>query len=432
MLYEKVLNTIKQNDLISPGQTVIAAVSGGADSVCLLDILHKLSKKLEITVEAAHLNHSLRGEESDGDERYVIKLCREKGITLHRKRVDVKTLAEGRSIEDAARDARYSFFEELVKGKNAVVATAHTVNDNVETFFINLARGSGTRGLCAIPYSRDGIIRPMLDVTRNEITEHLEKEELCYRTDSTNFDTDFLRNFIRHKILTEFRSRKDIDIYKSVSRAISNLQKDNEALEAVADKKDTDDCKKLLTLNDAVLYRVLNNKIEAEFGIILDSNHFNAIKSLLKKSNSKVQIKGDIYAKSEYGKLSFYKEAQRSLECIPLTFGENMVFGKTVLIKKVKEVYKALTNNAIDCDKIGDSFYVRTRRDGDIFHCRYRDGTSKLKKLFINDKLTKADRDTRLIVCGDDGQVVFVEGYGADKRFSADAKSKNVICIEIF
>lgn len=432
MIYRKILNTIKENGLVTRGQTVIAAVSGGADSVCLLDVLTKLAPELCITVEAAHLNHCLRGQESDGDEQYVRELCREKGITLHVKSVDVKALSEKRSTEDAAREARYEYFAELVKGRNAAVATAHTVNDNVETFFINLARGSGTRGLCSIPFSREGIIRPMLGVTRDEIINHLEKAGLEYRTDSTNYDTDYLRNFIRHKILAEFKTRKDIDIYKSVSRAITNLQKDSEALELIANESATDDCEKLLLLNDAVLYRVLTNKLETEFGIILDSNHFYAIKSLLEKHNSKVQIKGDVFAENSYGKLRFYREVKKQLENVPLALGENKVMGKTVLIKKAKEVYKALTNNCVDCDKIGNSFYVRTRRDGDIFYCMYRNGTSRLKKLFINDKLTKHDRDTRLIVCSADGQTVFVEGYGADDRFAADTNSKNVISIEIF
>ena len=159
MLYEKVYNTIIKNSLIDKGCTVICALSGGADSVCLADILIALKDRLGVFVECAHLNHNLRGEESDSDEAFVTKFCNERKITLHKKSVDVEALAAGRSIEDAAREARYTFFEELTRDKNAIVATAHTQNDNVETFFINLVRGSGAKGLCGIPQKRANIIR---------------------------------------------------------------------------------------------------------------------------------------------------------------------------------------------------------------------------------------------------------------------------------
>ena len=431
MLYEKVQKTIKENSLIKDAKVVIAAVSGGADSVCLLDVLDKLSGVFGFSLECAHLNHNLRGEESDGDERYVRKLCAQRNIPLHVKSVDVMALAKNKSIEDAARNARYDFFDELTCERKALVATAHTVNDNTETFFINLVRGSGTRGLCGIPMVRGNIIRPLLDVTRAEIIEHLKEHGLEYRTDSTNSDTEYLRNFIRHEVVGKFAMREDIDVYKTVSRAIANLQKDNKALEELAKKQDTDDCNELKELSDAVLYRVLTAKAEKEFSLILDSKHFELIKQLLCKNNSRVQIKGDIYAKNEYGKFSFYREYEKESEVIGPLLDKTKVFGKTVLIKKDKEIYKALTNKDLDCDKIGDSLYARTRRDGDIVHCTYRQSTTKLKKLFIGDKLTKADRDRRIIVCNKNGEIVFVEGYGADKRFLADSNSKNIIRIEI-
>lgn len=432
MLYEKVYNFIKDNALIQNADTVICAVSGGADSVCLLDIFINLREKLGVSIECAHLNHNLRGGESDGDEQYVRDLCERFSIPFHCKSVDVLSMSEGASLEDTARQARYDFFKEISASRNVLIATAHTQNDNVETFFINLARGSGGRGLCGIPTVRGNIIRPLLGVTRDEIIAHLDSAGLSFRTDSTNSDTAYLRNFIRHDILPEFKKRDGLDIFKSVSRAISNLKLDCDALDSIAKKSDTDDVKTLLSLPDALLYRVVNAKLEREFDIILDSVHFNAIKKVLEKSCRKELIRDGVYAKNRYGKLVFEKETVINTECKILELGDNYLGGKNILIKKCQEIYKALTNIVIDCDKITGSLYATPRREGDEFYCPYRKCTAKLKKLLINDKIDALVRDRLTVIRDESGKPVFVEGYGADRRVLADKNSKNIISIEIF
>lgn len=432
MLYEKVLNSINEHSLLEGKKTVIAAVSGGADSVCMLDIMLNIGQRLGINIECAHLNHNLRGEESDSDEAFVKKLCEKKNVKFHCKSVDVMASANGISIEDAARRARYDFFAELLNDvPDSVIATAHNANDNVETFFINLLRSCGTRGLCGIPRQRDGFIRPMLDITRQEIISHLESIGQDFCTDSTNSDTDYLRNFIRHRIIPEFETRKETDVHKTVLTAIENLKADCDALDAIADKSKTNDKNKLLLLEDAVLYRVLSRMCHDKCGIILDRKHFLEIKKmLLKDSNSKVQLRGDVYATCDYGKLSFVSLA-KSQDKIPAL--DNMeVNGKNVLIKKVKEFNKQLTKNCIDCDKIVGNLFVRSRRDGDIFFCQGRCSTSKLKKLFTNSKIPVSERNSRIILCDESDSVVFVEGFGSDSRFAPDENSRCVleICIK--
>lgn len=431
MLYTKVLNFITENKLITK-KTVIVAVSGGADSVCLLDIMCNLSKTLDITVECAHLNHNLRGDESDGDEHYVKTLCDRLGIILHTKSVKVKDLSHGVGIEDAARRARYEFFDELSKKRDALIATAHTVNDNTETFFINLLRGSGSRGLCGIPVKRDGIIRPLLCAERSEIISHLSSVGLEYRIDSTNADTVYLRNFIRHRIVPQFCEREGVDINKAVLRATRNLFYENEALTDIAKTVTTDNAKDLSRLPDALLYRVLNMRLEEKFDKILDSIHFNTVKELLTRDNSRVQIMGDIYAFVSYGRFRFDCFMAKNADVIELENGENKFSDKTVLIKNTKEIYSALTNCAIDCDKIKLTLKARTRRDGDIFYHPTRSVTTSLKKLLVNDKVDKSKRETLVVICDSTDNIVFVEGYGADKRFMADKHSKNIIGIEIF
>lgn len=431
MLYEKVLNTIEKNDLLKRGNTVIAAVSGGADSVCLLDVLVNLSEKLGIKIECAHLNHNLRGEESDGDEQYVRELCDRYGVLLHTKSVDINALSEGKSIEDVARKERYEFFESLCKKKDTFVATAHTVGDNTETFFINLLRGSGSRGLCGIPIKRGNIIRPMIDVTRQEIIAHLEKANLPYRTDSTNSDTNYLRNFIRHEIIPIFEKRQDINIHKSIKKASENLFIENKALNTLADKVDDYSVSSLLTLDDGILYRVITKKLEKEQGIILDSIHYNTVKSLLYKPKGKVQIKGNLYATVEKGKFDFCIIDDKKQEIYPLQTGHNNADGKTVLIKKAKEVYKDLTKTYISCDKIVGNLFLRTKKEGDKFKCIGRNATTKLSKLLKNDKLTAKERDSLAVIVDSQDNVIFVEKYGVNQTVMATKDDSDILSIEI-
>lgn len=430
MLYDKIYNFIKQNNLITE-DTVICAVSGGADSVCLLDVMTNIASKLGVKVECAHLNHNLRGKESDGDEQYVKTLCEKYSVPFHSKSVDVLKDAKGMSIEEAARRVRYEFFDELTANRNARILTAHTVNDNTETFFINLIRGSGSRGLCGIPLVRGNVSRPLLCVQRAEIIEHLSKIGLEYRTDSTNSDTAYLRNFIRHEIIPRFSEREGLDIHQSVSRAMQNLCSENEALTAYVQKIDSDSVTVLSGLPDALLYRVLNSRLEKKFDITLDSVHFNAVKGILKNQNSRVQIRGNLFAINSYGKLSFEEVMEKNTDEMKLVAGDNEFCGKSILIKNSKEIYNTLTNYYIDCDKICNGLYVRTRRDGDVFYHSARKVTSSLKKLLINDKVEKSVRDRLAVICDGNGDIVFVEGYGADARFKAEKMSKNIIGITI-
>ena len=179
-----ILRFIRENELIKPGSTLVCAVSGGKDSVCLLHVMRSLQKELSITVKAAHLNHQLRGEESDRDEAFVRSLCESLSVPLTVSHADVLTRCKetGESVEEAARVLRYRFFASL----EGVVATAHTQDDNLETVLLNLVRGTALRGLCGIPPKRGQIIRPMLCVSRAEVETYLEQHALSHVEDSSN------------------------------------------------------------------------------------------------------------------------------------------------------------------------------------------------------------------------------------------------------
>ena len=183
---------LRQYRMVQPGDRVICAVSGGADSVALLFAMYLLKEKLGITLEAAHFNHGLRGEESNRDEAFVKALCERYDITLHLASGNVTAGKKG--LEAAARDARYAFFATL-PGK---IATAHTADDNAETVLMHMVRGTGLKGLGAIAPMRDRLIRPMLLITRQQVLDFLEEYHLSYVTDSSNDTDQFLRNRLRH------------------------------------------------------------------------------------------------------------------------------------------------------------------------------------------------------------------------------------------
>ena len=196
---DKVLSWMREQRMTAPGDTVICAVSGGADSVCMLHVLLSLRTALGITVEAVHFNHHLRGAESDRDEAFVRALCAKLDVALHIGNGDVRARATKRheSVEEAARALRYAFFASLP----GLIATAHTQDDNLETVLLNLTRGTGLAGLCGIPPKRKSFIRPMLAVSRTEIEAYLEQNGLSHVTDSTNFLPDARRNRLRQSVI---------------------------------------------------------------------------------------------------------------------------------------------------------------------------------------------------------------------------------------
>jgi len=218
---QKVWQFIRKHQLFHERQKVIAAVSGGIDSIVLLDFLlwaHSV-KKIEVIV--AHINHRLRGKESDGDEEFVRLLCKRHDIPFYSERVPTKTIAKEtrRSVQETARDLRYAFFDTLKQSLSAdCVATAHNANDNAETMLINLFRGSGIDGLGGIPVKRNAVVRPFLCVTRKEIEHYAQKKKLRYREDSSNRRDDYTRNYLRHHIIPNIERRLNPSLIETLTK----------------------------------------------------------------------------------------------------------------------------------------------------------------------------------------------------------------------
>ena len=220
---QKVLNTIKQYRLIENGDRVVVGVSGGPDSISLLDILNKFQKNKTLNFEiiVAHINHQIR-EEADSDEEYVKEYCENNQIKCYTKRIDVIKYANNNKmgLEEAGRKIRYDFFDEILKQENAnKIAIAHNKNDKAETIIMNIIRGSGISGLRGIEPIRDGkYIRPIIDCERYEIEKYAEENKLNPRIDKTNFENDCTRNKIRNIVLPYVKKEFNSNIVETLNR----------------------------------------------------------------------------------------------------------------------------------------------------------------------------------------------------------------------
>lgn len=290
---EEVFESVRKFKMTDDFTNVAVALSGGADSVSLLRALSESADSLGITIYACHLNHGLRGSESDRDEEFCKTLCEKMQIPIHTKRIDVKTLQnKHEGIENAARRARYAFFREIHERTGAVIATAHTASDNAETVLLNLTRGTGPRGLCGIPPRREFIIRPLLNVTREDVERYLETLGQDFVTDCTNLSTDYTRNKIRMNVISRLEEINPA-FAGAVTRMCEAAREDSEFLEELAERALNEaesgrgyDAAKIYALPEAVKSRVVR-KILEDGGIEPSALRINTAKSLLNQRSAR-------------------------------------------------------------------------------------------------------------------------------------------------
>ena len=230
---EKILETIKKYNMIENGEKVVLAVSGGPDSICMLDILNdiKNDETIDINFEivVAHVNHMIR-KEAEEDEKYVKKYCEEKQIEFYSKSIDVQKMANNNKIgvEEAGRKARYDFFDEILERTNAQkIAIAHNKNDKVETVLMHILRGSGINGLKGIEAKRGKYIRPLIEFERSEIEEYCSKKNLQPRIDKTNFENEYTRNKVRNLLIPYIQKEFNPNLIQTIDR-LSNLVAEEE------------------------------------------------------------------------------------------------------------------------------------------------------------------------------------------------------------
>lgn len=472
-----VLSVIERYEMLSFGDTVIVGFSGGADSTALLSILNEIKSEYDLTLIAAHINHGLRGEEATRDECFAGDFCNSLGIEYRVLHADVPGLsaASGESFEACGRRVRYDFFASIAKeisssGGNSAdaiskvkIATAHNAQDVVETLIFNLSRGSGLHGLCSIPPKRsfDGelsklqIVRPLIEATREEIESYLFEKGVSFVNDSTNFETDYARNRIRHNILPELE-KLNRGAVKNISRCAASLRTDDAYLTFQADlliKKASENCDNgdvydasvLLASPMAVRSRAIGSILFDNSGVKQEKTHIDSVCALLDTGGA-TQVLGGLYVSVENGLLKFPP--------LPDSFEEPEDFSAEICLKngrytdnflgadvefclltyddflKIFEKDKRIFEKSLDYDKISDEILLRNRRRGDKFRLPKRRVTKTLKNLFNEAKVPIEDR-ANLLMLVTDGEIAFLEGFGASERYVVTKDTKSILTINI-
>lgn len=292
-LIKTIQNVSFQNSLWQKGSRIVLGVSGGPDSVCLLDAMAKIAPKYDLKLLIAHVNYGLRGKDSKKDEQFVRKLSQKYGL----KSVFLKPGFRKKASENELRQIRYEFFEKVRKENEFdLIAVAHNSDDQVETFLMRVIRGAGLQGLSAMKYKSEKIIRPLLGISRKEILEYLKKNKLNYRTDKTNAQNLFLRNKIRNKLITLLEKSFNPKIRETIFNATTSIAEDydflNRCATALTTKQKELSIKKLLTLHPALqrrvlLYYIKNRKTDLKN---IETAHVEEILKVLRSTKGKNQV----------------------------------------------------------------------------------------------------------------------------------------------
>ena len=438
------------------GCHVVAGFSGGADSVSLLHYLWQNRQRLELTVEAVHLNHTLRGEESDRDEDFVRSFCRERAIPLTLRRTDIAGLARerGMSLEACGREERYRLFDEAsetarqhLPGSRVRIATAHTLSDDLETVLFRMARGTGLDGLCGIPRQRGAIVRPLLCCTREMVEEYCRRCCLSFVEDSTNRDPRYARNRIRLETVPALRQINS-GAEEAFLRQRQELEADRDYLEQQTDallqaaRREKGLAAALLAeAHDALLWRSCGRILRQE-GLPVDRKSILALAELIREGQGRLELQPECPFVVRQGLLRLERTAEVvfpavSVPAAPLADGmrrevaieqmiwldnlprqqEKKLWLQVITAKdwmNLQKVYENLLFFAVDYDTIIDSLNFRPRQAGDTLAQPSRGGRT-LKKLFSEKGLTALERQTRL-VAADAGSVFWAEGFEADRR----------------
>jgi len=490
-LEARAIDFIRRHSLISRKEIVVVAVSGGADSVCLLHVLAKWQKELGIKLHMAHLNHQLRGVESEADAKYVSNLAGSLGIPVT---IDMQDVAAYRtekkcSIEEAARELRYAFLVKVARkvGANRI-ATGHTKDDHVETILMHILRGTGITGLCGLApcspmaYDRQEmldtsqrrsnllVIRPLLDITREETMSYCQESQLDPRIDSSNLSLSFYRNRLRLQLLPLLRQYNP-----SVEQALlrlADIAKEDKAFieqqasalwDGVARPENNGihlDKKQIANLPIALQRQLLRAAIARLAGDTRDieANHIEAVRSLLNKPVGKrISLPHGLICYGEYDELVIAGIAQQSRltpSCpfpplqgeFPLKVpGETVLSGWKVRASVVPDkvdspslrgilspgegTFQSNLLAAFDLHKTGTELFVRHRRPGDRFQPLGMNVPKKLQEFMVDAKIPLSWRGYVPIVCSPQ-QIIWVVGWRIDDRAKVSKSTKEILRLE--
>lgn len=439
---DSVLPVIKKYGMLENCDRVVVGLSGGADSVCLLSVLNSLKDEYGFSLVAAHINHGIRGAEAQRDEQSCKALCEKLGVPLEILHADIPALSRQRGLgkEECGRQVRYEFFRSLA-GENGKIATAHNLNDNAETLLLNLVRGAGSKGACGIPPVRDNIIRPLIETDRKDIERYCAQNGLSYVTDSTNLECEYSRNKIRNKVLPLLCEINE-NAVGALSGFISRMREQEAFTDGITSEKYslcvTDGVlleKEYSALDEFLRKRVAARYLKEMSHGEVEAKHIDDFlrfvgsgKSLVSVSSVRlVSRNGKIFKKPETAE-PFSAELPLDGTAVSLPFCK--VSAEYFDIKDLQNLNKDILDNLIDCDKISNAPVLRSRKDGDKFTLQKRNITKTVKKLFNEDKIPPEDRN-RVIILESGGEVVWLRGYGTNKKYRVSTATKKAIKLNI-
>ena len=464
--FENVLNFIEAKEMLSPGDGVVAGVSGGADSVCLLRILievrnhfaqqYKCHRNDALYIKVVHVNHMIRGEEANRDQHFVEALCRKYDIECIVKKKDIPQLAQEMHLteEEAGRTFRYECFkaqaanlaEELAhvrkKESGVKIAVAHNREDLAETVIYNMVRGSSLLGLSGIKPVRDNIIRPLLDSGRAEIEAYLQEIGQEYITDSTNLSTDYSRNKIRLQILPimkeinegavnhiiEIANEASVlqgDIVTEISKTSSESDGKNER--KIVSEEARLNIKTLQSLSMLASGELILGAMEKVCGRRKDitKKHIRSVYELSDMETGKrIDLPYDMYAERVYSEIVIRKNQNTEDSC---GIGQisTITFSNSPQVNLSKKEY----TKVIDCDKIRNVLSLRTAKKDDFIVINEAGGRKKMSRFFTDQKVEKSMRD-RIPVVADGNEIVWVVGYRLSERYKVTPETKEVMQID--
>ena len=428
ILIKKMLSTIKQHNMIKKNDRIIIGVSGGADSVALLRALSALREDYNLDLVVCHVNHKMRPGSAERDQEFVEALCAKLGVKCATKISNVSRLATewGVSDEEAGRKVRYEFFNEMA-GPGGKIATAHNKNDNVETVLMRFMRGTGLKGLTGIPYCRDNIIRPLLDISRAEIEQFLSDINQDHITDETNLEPIYTRNKIRLNLIPEIQKEFNPNFIETLSNNIGNYSDEEDYMNQQAHKalkcdfsfyNDAFHIHKGIFIMEhpAIIKRAVKLAFSKTFGVELSSQAINNIVDLNNKhSGTKMTVVDEIVATVQYSNIIIQKGSPDKIMC---EFNLDTGVDKPVVFhtNNLSISYEPVVGN--DVVNTAATFYLpknlagsrltfRTRRDGDIVVLE-PGLRKKLKKFFIDNKIDAHKRDNYWLLVNEKNEIVWI------------------------
>lgn len=447
-MYRRFVKFIEENEMISDNDKIIAGISGGADSVCLLSLLCKYREKKSFDIVVVHINHQIR-EEAGEDAQFVEKLCEEYKVPFILKEYPVETIAKekGMSTEEAGRYVRYNAFHEILGENVGKIAVAHNKNDVAETVLFHLFRGSTGSGLKGICPKSEKVIRPILCFERAEIETYLKENQLNYCIDKTNLTDDYTRNKIRNHILPYAEEKIVKGSVSHIYHAAESLRQQEEYLDdcvksayenVVNENKDLKryeiEKKQFEEMHIFMKQRVLYMAVERFAGSKKDitSRHIEAVLSLFEKNGmKKVCLPYELIAKTEYDKVILQKrEKKEKKKQVFSTLDEAQgftfrVFSATMPVAIPEKTY----TKWFDYDKINETLLLRTRQEGDFLMVRGGCHKKSLNRFFIDEKIPSDVRD-EIQLLADGSHILWVIGKRISEYYKVSDTTKNILEVE--